>query len=110
MSSNMVAALSYFFITGIIFLLMDQYKRDPFVRFHAFQAVAYGVAAMVFSIVWSNLVFMIVGFLWAIFGLLSSLIHLALFVYWLFLVYKAYNGESYKIPVIGDWAAKQAAK
>ena len=54
MSSNVVAALSYFFITGIIFLLMDQFKRDKFVRFHSFQSIAYGIVVTVFSIVWGQ--------------------------------------------------------
>jgi len=110
MSSNVAGALAYFFITGIIFLVMEQFKQDKFVRFHSFQAVAYGVVVTVFSIVWSNIIFASVGFLWTLISLLSTLIHLAIFAYWLFLMYKAYNNETYKIPVIGDWASKQAAK
>jgi uncharacterized membrane protein len=111
MSSNVVAALAYFFITGIIFLLMDQFKRDKFVRFHSFQAVAYGVITTIFWMVWNRIVFAgfySFGFLWTIFSLVNLLISLALFAFWLFLMYKAYNNETYKIPVIGDWAEKQA--
>jgi uncharacterized membrane protein len=108
--SNVIAALSYFFITGIIFLLMEQFKKDPFVRFHSFQSIAYGVVVMVFSIVWGNILLASLGFLSVIFGLVNALINLAIFAYWLFLMYKAYNNETYKIPVIGDWAFKQAAK
>lgn len=110
MSPNVVGALAYFFITGIIFLLMDQFKGDKFVRFHSFQSIAYGVVVTVFSIVWSNLAFAALGFLWTLISLVSTLIHLAIFAYWLFLMYKAYNNEMYKVPVLGDWAEKQAAK
>jgi len=110
MSSNVVAALAYFFITGIIFLIMDQFKGDKFVRFHSFQSIAYGIVIIVFSILWSNLAFLAFGFLWSLIGLVSILIHLAIFAYWLFLMYKAYNSETYKIPILGDWAEKQAAK
>jgi uncharacterized membrane protein len=112
-SSNVAAALSYFFITGIIFLLIDQYKRDKFVRFHSFQAIAYGVVVTIFWILWNNVLLAAVfslGFLWSIISLLSTLISLAIFIYWLFLMYKAYNNEMYQIPIIGDWAFKQSAK
>ena len=109
----MVAALSYFFITGIIFLIMEQYKNDRFVRFHSFQAVAYGVVVTIFWMVWNRILFAglySMGFFWTIITLVNSLISLAIFAYWLFLMYKAYNNENYKIPVLGDWAEKQAAK
>ena len=112
-SSNVAAALSYFFITGIIFLLIDQYKKDKFVRFHSFQAIAYGVVVMIFWIIWNNVLLATVfsfGFFWSIASILSTLISLAIFIYWLFLMYKAYSNETYKIPIIGDWALKQSAK
>jgi uncharacterized membrane protein len=113
LSSNVAAALSYFFITGIIFLLMDQFKQDKFVRFHSFQAIAFGIVAFVLQIVWHMIVsfgLFALGFFAVSFGLIGFLIWLAIFAYWLFLMYKAYNNETYKIPVIGDWASNQAAK
>jgi uncharacterized membrane protein len=41
MSPNVAGALAYplGFITGILFLKIDPYKYDPFVRFHAFQSI-----------------------------------------------------------------------
>src|SRR6516225_143091 len=39
---NIAGALSYFWIIGLIFFLIE--KKNRFVRFHAFQALAYGVA------------------------------------------------------------------
>ncbi len=115
MASNVAAALCYFvgLITGIIFLAIEPYRRDPFVRFHAFQSIFFSVAVIAFWIIWSNLIwaaFFSVTFLLPIFGVISSLIGLAIFVYWLFLMYKAYNREKYKIPVIGDLAVKQIDK
>ncbi|MBN1568148.1 MAG: hypothetical protein JXA73_09890 [Acidobacteria bacterium] len=112
LSSNVAAALSYFFITGIIFLLIDQFKQDKFVRFHSFQAIAYCIVVTVFWIIWNNVLFggiLSFGFLWTIITLVNTLISLAIFAYWLFLMYKAYNSETYKIPFIGDWASRQAA-
>jgi uncharacterized membrane protein len=113
MSSNIVAALAYFFITGIIFLLMDQFKKDKFVRFHSFQAVAYGVVMFVFWTVWNRILFagiLSFGFFWGLISLVNTLVSLALFAFGLLLMYKAYNNETFKIPVIGDWAEKQAEK
>jgi uncharacterized membrane protein len=115
MTSNVAGALSYLvgFITGIIFLVLEPYKRDPFVRFHAFQSIFYSVALIIFNIVWSNLILMGVlslGFLWTIFSLVGTLVYLACFLFWLFLMYKAYNNEKFMIPVIGEWASKQAGK
>lgn len=115
LTSNVAGALSYLvgLVTGIIFLVLEPYKRDPFVRFHAFQSILYNVVAIVFGILWNNIVVMSVitlGFLFTIFNLIGTLVYLGFFLYWLFLMYKAYNGESYKIPVLGDWAAKQSAK
>jgi uncharacterized membrane protein len=113
MSSNVAAALSYFFVTGIVFLLMEQYKRDTFVRFHSLQAIAYGLIAIVFWNVWNGILFAGIypfGFFWTFLALVNTLVSLAFFAFWLFLMYKAYRNETYKIPVIGEWALKQAAK
>lgn len=114
MSSNVAGALCYLltFITGIIFLVIEPHKRDRFVRFHAFQSIFFGVAIFVFNIVWSNIILgaLSLGFLWTIFSLIGTLVYLAIFFLWLFLMYKAYNKEMYKLPFIGDLASKQADK
>jgi uncharacterized membrane protein len=111
LASNIAAALAYFVITGIIFLVVEPYKRDKFVRFHSFQAIALWVVVIVLEIVWhmfTSIGFLALGFFFAIFSLVSLVIWLAIFVYWLFNMYKAYNNETYMIPVIGEWALKQA--
>jgi uncharacterized membrane protein len=113
LSSNAAAALSYLltFITGILFLVLEPHKNDRFVRFHAFQSIFFGVVTIV---VWmlANSLFLFglagFGFLFRVWSLLYTLILLAFFLYWLFLMYKAYNREWYKIPFLGDLALKQA--
>jgi uncharacterized membrane protein len=100
------------FITGIIFLVIEPYKNDKFVRFHAFQSIFFNVALIVFwiayTIVASILGFVSLGILAVVMGLVGLLISLAILAYWIFLMYKAYNNELYRIPFIGDLAAKQA--
>jgi len=114
MSSNVAGLLTYIlgFITGIIFLVIEPYKHDKFVRFHAFQSIFFNVALIVFwiayTIVASILGVVSLGILAMVMGLVGLLISLAILAYWIFLMYKAYSNQYYKIPFIGDLAAKQA--
>ena len=114
MSSNVAGLLTYIlgFITGIIFLVIEPYKNDKFVRFHAFQSIFFNVALIVFWIAYMILVsilsFVTLGILAMLMGLVGFVIWLAILAYWIFLMYKAYNNQLYKIPFIGDLAAKQA--
>ena len=115
LSSNVVGALAYLggLITGIIFLAVAPYNKDPFVRFHAFQSIFLSVAYIVFSIVWGAIFGMFLtvglGFLWSLIALALSLLRLAFLLLWLFMMYKAYNNERFLLPVIGPLAAQKAA-
>jgi uncharacterized membrane protein len=112
---NTAAALAYItIIPAIIFLVIEPYNRTPLVRFHSFQSIALNVAAFVISIalfVLQSLMHFIPG-LACLTGILFLIIHLALFVgffvIWLMCILKASKGEWYKLPVIGDFADKQA--
>jgi uncharacterized membrane protein len=111
MASNVAAALAYLvgFITGIIFLAIEPYNKDPFVRFHAFQSIFLSVVYIAFSIVWGAIfgtLFLMgnMGFLFSLF----ALIRLAFLALWLLMMYKAYNKERFSLPIIGPLAAKQA--
>ena len=100
MENNVAAALAYLWLIAIVWLVMDPYNKDKFIRFHSFQALAFGVAWFVLnSVVWF-LPFM----LWMIYPLIA----LAGFVIWAVCLFKAFNKEWFKLPVIGDWAMKQA--
>lgn len=109
---NVAAALSYLlgFITGILFLVIDPYKNDRFVRFHAMQSIFLNVAYIVFWIAWS-IVGGILGHISPWLGLVTLpidlVIALAIFGMWLFVMYQAYSQKEYRIPFIGNLAAKQ---
>jgi uncharacterized membrane protein len=111
LQSNVAAALSYITIVGIIFLVIDQFKNDKFVRFHAFQSVFYCVACFalwfVEAIISIGLRMVSYG-LAGIFGLLFLALWFAVWAFWFFLVYQAYSNKQFRIPFIGDLAAKQA--
>lgn len=94
---NTAAALSYVlgWLTGIVFLLIE---KDPYVRFHAMQSiVAFGLLT-------------VVSFVPIIGWLLSPFLMIIGFILWLVLIYKAYQGEEFQLPVIGEFAKKQVEK
>jgi uncharacterized membrane protein len=94
---NLAAALSYVlgWITGIVFLLIE---KDRFVRFHALQSI------LVFGILTVLTLVPLVGWI------LSPVIWIVGFVLWLVLIYKAYEGEEFKLPWVGEFAKKQLEK
>lgn len=114
MSSNVVATLCYlgWFVTAIVFLVLEPYRRDPFVRFHAFQSIFVSAAAVILLMAWSVvyrvLLLISLGLLDAIGSLVTTIIYLGLFVLWLFMMYKAYNNERFMLPWVGPLADKQA--
>ena len=110
MSENMAAALAYLFtvITGILFLVLEPYNRNPFVRFHAFQSIFFFVAWMAFWILMTVVTIVLPATLSIILGLLSMVVWLGGIAVWILLMVKAYNHERFKLPVIGDLAEKQA--
>lgn len=113
LTMNLAAALSYALgaITGVLFLVLDPYKANRFVRFHAMQSVLFSAACVIFSIVWSIGVGILVGIagFWVltIDVPLRLLIGLGIFVFWLYLMFQAYSQREFRIPFIGDIAAKQ---
>jgi len=95
---NIAALLSYLvgFITGIIFLVIE--KENKFVRFHAMQSIFTFGAIFILQ-------FACVISLFLIF--LVPLINLASLVLWVLLMVKAYQGETFKLPIVGDMAEKK---
>jgi uncharacterized membrane protein len=113
MDENVVAALCYLLgvLTGILFLVLEPYNRNPVIRFHAFQSIFVWIAAIVLGMAVSVLAYPIAAlpFIgWLIDILLWLAFSLGVFGLWLFLMYKAYNRERFVLPLIGIWAEKQA--
>ena len=113
LTPNIAGALAYSLgiITGILFLVLEPYRRDRFVRFHAMQSILYFVAAVAFNILWTIMVGMLIsisGWIAFVSFPIRMLISLGLFGLWLFLMFQAYNQREFRIPILGAIAAKQA--
>ena len=106
--NNVAGALAYVTpIPAIIFLLIDPFRTIRFVRFHSLQSIVFCLTAFVlqFAIMIVSIVLSFVG-IGFIIGLLSTLISIGIFVLWIVLVIKAYQGQEFQLPVISGLAAK----
>ena len=93
---NTAAALSYVLgpITGVIFYVLE---RDSYVRFHAMQSIVVFVALFVLQWVMGITLILLP---------LIPLISILGFVLWLLLIYKAWQGQEWEVPVLGKYARK----
>jgi uncharacterized membrane protein len=96
--ANVAAALTYLvgFVTGIIFLLVE--KDNKFVRFHAMQSTLVFVGIVAIDILLQ--IVPILGALVVVFVVIPVSA-----ILWLLLMYKAYQGEEFKLPLVGQMAA-----
>jgi uncharacterized membrane protein len=104
LADNVAGALAYVtLIPAIVFLLVDPYKTNKFVRFHSFQNIFFAVAM---AILWVPLIMvMMVPYIgW----LISFAVWVGAVVVWVMMVVKAYQGQKFKLPILGDFAEKQA--
>jgi uncharacterized membrane protein len=107
-SNRLLAALGYpIWIIALIIVLTDM-KKDPFMRNHGWTALFWGIAWLIIRVALGILVS--IPFLgWLLFILSAPifwLVWLALSIYY---AAQAYNGKTFTIPVVSDWAKKYAA-
>ena len=100
LDANVAACLSYVFglITGIIFYVLE--KENKFVKFHAMQSIVVFGAVFVLGI--------ILPFIPVIGLILLPIVYIGSIVLWILLMVKAYQGESFKLPIAGDMAEKNS--
>jgi len=121
LDENVAALLSYIFgwISGLIFFLME--KDSRLVRFHAMQSILLNVGIAVLAFVLWIIVFILViivaqlsDALGAIFSILATLLwlvfSLGILIAWILCLVKAYQGQYFKLPLIGQFAEKFSAK
>lgn len=121
LDENIAALLSYIFgwVSGLIFFLME--KDSRLVRFHAMQSILFNVLILVLVFVFWILTFILVligaaigDVLGTIFSLLATLLwlvfSLGILIAWILCLVKAFQGQYFKLPVIGNFAEKFSAK
>ena len=107
---TLAGALAYFFLPAVVFLLVEPYNKNRFVRFHSFQCLGLFLVGVVLGATLRVLGFMLffvplIGH--ALVWLVSMVVGLAFFMGWEELIVKALQGETFKLPVVGDFAEQQ---
>jgi uncharacterized membrane protein len=120
MDPKVAAAISYIWIVGVIFYLLE--KENKFVRFHAMQSIIFGLAntvimgvllvvafiltfafgiggAIVGGVV-GTLIGLLVWLVWILFWVLALVLLIGLIL----AAVKAYQGQMFKLPIIGKFA------
>ena len=98
LNQNVAGLLCYLagWITGLIFFLIE--KENRFVRFHAMQSIiTFGSLTVIF---------MILGFIPFVGWMLMPILAILQLILWIVLMVKAYQGQLFKLPMIGDMAEK----
>lgn len=116
LEENVAAALCYSlgWLTGIIFLVID---KRPSVQFHAAQSlVTFGGLHVIRVFVGMAFGFSLLGgglLGWTQFSIglgIIQLLSLLTLILWVVCMLKAYQGERFKLPVVGDIAEGFAGK
>lgn len=100
LSKNTAGALAYVLgpVTGVVFLVLE---KDAFVRFHAMQSIVVFVGLFLLQWVFGLTIILLA---------LVPLISLFGFVLWLILIYKAWQGEEWEVPVLGKYVRQLVKK
>ena len=111
LSDNAAGAIAYITpIPAILFLVLEPFNKNRYVRFHSWQSILLCVAAIIVNVALGILL----SVLWAIVPFLHlmiwPLIQLFWFIIWLVCIFKAWNMQEFKLPIIGAIAEQQANK
>ena len=100
MQQNIEGLLCYVlgWITGIIFLVLE--KENRFIRFHALQSIYVFGAFTILEIIFS--VIPVIGWI------LNYILGIIALILWIILMYQAYQGKMFKLPIAGDIAERQS--
>ncbi len=110
-AENIAGVIAYMTIfPAIVFLVLEPFKRNLFVRFHSFQHLLLWAAGVVFGIASGivGAILQLMPFMRVLVFPFTGLVGLAFFFLWVLLVVKAYNHEMFKLPILGDLAERWA--
>lgn len=108
LDANITALIGYIiWIVAVVLIFIE--KDNKFVRFHAFQSLLFGVLVIVLFVALSILntvLYLVSSTLGGLFSLVFILLWLAVLGGVILLAFKAFKGEMFKFPIIGDLAEK----
>lgn len=100
LADNVAGLLAYItIIPAILFLVLEPYNKNRFIRFHSFQCIVLSVCGFASSMI------MVIPILGWIIGIVMAPV---LFVCWILCMYNAYQGKMFKLPILGQIAENLA--
>ena len=121
LDDNVASLLAYLFqfLGGLIFFLIE--KDSRLVRFHGMQStllagvfwigeVALWILSTIIVLIISQVSGLLGTLVWAVLMLLSFVLGIAALIGWVMCMIKAYQGQYFKLPVLGNFAEKFSQK
>jgi uncharacterized membrane protein len=103
-SDRAVAAVAYLpLLPAAAILFLPTFRSHRFVRFHAWQSVLLWMIFFILTIIALFLSNLAAAMVFLLFGILASL---AVVFLWVVLSVKAWQGERFELPLLGELAAR----
>lgn len=111
--ARLASVLCYagWWVTGLVFLFAE--RNDQKVRFHAAQSlIVFGTLSIVLFLLGgaSAVAFVVARFSFQLLQAAANVFWLGAVLLWMFLLVKAWRGETWRVPVAGDLAMKIASR
>lgn len=98
-------------VASIVILASTRFRNDPEVRFNAFQGLYLFVAWLIVD--WVISPFLVLPFAFTGIGarhVLPGLLKAAMFGVWIFMLVKVSQGESFRLPILGELAERSVSE
>lgn len=96
-------------VAAIVVLASQRFRNNRTIRFHAFQGLYLFVAWLIVDWVVSPM-FVMGQHTWGMPGAIGKLLHLVIFVAWIFMLVKTSQGQFYRLPIVGELADRSVAE
>jgi len=121
LDENVASLLAYVFglVSGLIFFFIE--KDSRLVRFHGMQStllagvfvvgeLALVIIGSVLVLILSQISGLLSTLVWALISLVEFILFIAVLIGWIMCMIKAYNGQYFKLPILGNFAEKFSQK
>ena len=121
LDENVASLLAYVFglVSGLIFFFIE--KDSRLVRFHGMQStllagvfwvgeIALWIISFVLALILSQISGLLGTLVWALISLVEFILFIAVLIAWIMCMIKAYGGQYFKLPILGNFAEKFSQK